>query len=321
MKSLHKADLNTPLEAWNPPDLENQSTVKPQSVQKEQILSIFKKEDVSESNPKEIIGKSALHQKAAGKTFTTWQPGMLGNSDRVVNEDEWSFIEISDTPFDKSWKVQAPSVHSKGTKQQDQFILESDISMVLERARLQAEEIILTAQAEADDILLQAQSEIDEQKQEGYQQGRNEARAEIEGAVKAIGKVIEEVETWKTDFLTQSEQILVEMLKDISKKMFGEGVKLDAQALHANLNRIMENARGLGILKIFLNPNDAKLLDPFWSEQQMLILGEQVKIVPTSNVLPGGCLIKGNIGTVDGRVETQLATILKTFDEPTPSDE
>ena len=47
----------------------------------------------------------------------------------------------------------------------------------------------------------------------------------------------------------------------------------------------------------------------------MLSLGEQVKIIPTGNVLPGGCLIKGNIGTVDARVETQLNTILKTFDE------
>ena len=69
-------------------------------------------------------------------------------------------------------------------------------------------------------------------------------------------------------------------------------------------------------MKIFLNPNDARLLDPSWGEQQMLVLGEQVKIVPSSNIMPGGCLIKGNIGTVDGRVETQLNAILKTFDGP-----
>jgi flagellar biosynthesis/type III secretory pathway protein FliH len=111
------------------------------------------------------------------------------------------------------------------------------------------------------------------------------------------------------------------MLKDISRKMFGDGAKLDSQTLHTNLNRIMENARGLGVLKIFLNPNDAKLLDPSWGEQQMLSLGEQVKIVASGNILPGGCLIKGNIGTVDGRVETQLDTILKTFDEPNMSAE
>ena len=52
----------------------------------------------------------------------------------------------------------------------------------------------------------------------------------------------------------------------------------------------------------------------------MLILGEQVKIVPSGNVLPGGCLVKGNIGTVDARVETQLNAILKTFDDPDSSD-
>jgi flagellar assembly protein FliH len=131
----------------------------------------------------------------------------------------------------------------------------------------------------------------------------------------AVRKMAEEIETWKNELLSQSEPILVEMLKDISRKMFGDGVKLDAQNLHANLNRIMENAHGLGALKVFLNPNDARLLDPSWDEQQMLSLGEQVKIIPSGNVLPGGCLIKGNIGTVDGRIETQLHAILKTFDD------
>ena len=86
----------------------------------------------------------------------------------------------------------------------------------------------------------------------------------------AARKMVQEIEAWKADFISQSEPILVEMLKDISRKMFGEGVKLDAHALHANLNRLMENAHGLGALKIFINPNDARLLDPSWDEQQML---------------------------------------------------
>jgi flagellar biosynthesis/type III secretory pathway protein FliH len=309
MKSLPKVNPNDSLPTWNPSELDAKLVVSSQSVRKERVLAIFKKEE-------EEAEKPALHTKETGKNFKSWQPRLLSEKVEVGNLDEWTFIEVSDTPFDKSWKKQAPNGFPAGLTQQERFISESEneTPLILERARLQAEEIILAAQAEADDVLLQAQTEIDEQKKEGYQQGRNEARAEVEDAVNAVQKMVGEVEIWQADFVSQSEQILIEMLKDISRKMFGDGAKLDSQTLHTNLNRIMENAHGLGALKIFLNPNDVKMLDSSWSEQQMLIMGEQVKIVPSVNVLPGGCLLKGNIGTVDARVETQLDSILKTFD-------
>lgn len=313
MKSLHKAKPNSALEAWSPPELDADAAVNSQTNRKEQVLAIFQKEEESKASSKE---SSILRRDTAGKNLTAWQPGHLDENNASTRADNWSFIEVTDTPFDRSWKVQSPGVFTKETSQRDMFFSEKEIATALERARLQAEEIILSAQAEADDLLLQAQSEIDHQKNEGYLHGKNEARAEIETAAKAIQTMVTEIETWKAEFLSQGEQILLEMLKDMARKMFGEGAKLDAPALHANLNRIIGNAHGLGMLKIFLNPIDARQLDPFWSEQQMLILGEQVKIVPSNNILPGGCLIKGNMGTVDARVETQLDSILNTFDNP-----
>jgi flagellar biosynthesis/type III secretory pathway protein FliH len=105
------------------------------------------------------------------------------------------------------------------------------------------------------------------------------------------------------------------MLVEIAQKMFGEGVELNPEALQINLNRIMENAQGLGDLKIFLNPRDAKLLDSSWSEYQMLVTGDKVKIIPSGRITSGGCYIKGNMGNVDGRVETQLNAVLKTLEE------
>lgn len=315
MKLLPKTKPDDSLPAWSPPDLSVEPSANLKNDRKEKVLAIFQDEDETNRDSKVKDEKKPLHSKINGKSFTSWQPGLLSQKPKAFNKDEWAFMEVSDTPFDKSWKVQKPNYFSNSPTR-----LDAEVTTLLEQARLQAEEIILAAQAEADDALLQSQSEIDEQKQEGYQRGKTDALAEIEETLKAVRKMAEEVEAWKTELLSQSEPILVEMLKDISRKMFGDGVKLDAQNLHSNLNRIMENAHGLGALKVFLNPNDARLLDPSWDEQQMLSLGEQVKIIPSGNVLPGGCLVKGNIGTVDGRVETQLNAILKTFDDPDSLD-
>ena len=320
MKSLHKAAPKTSPVSWEPPEL-NEPAESSLITHREQVQAIFQNEDENNATQKGTSERSALHVKETGKVFKSWQPQGLGQQAEATEAEEWSFIEIADTPFDKSWKIQKPATVSGKMDRRENFISEDQAAVMLDRARHQAEEIILAAQSEADEILAQVESEIEEQKKQAFQQGRAEGRAEIDGAMQAARKMVSEMEAWQAEFLAEGEKILVEMIKDISRKMFGEGVKLDPQALHTNLNRVMENARGLGVLKIFLNPNDARHLDPSWGEQQMLILGEQVKVIPSGNILPGGCLIKGNIGTVDARVETQLDAILKTFDEPgTPAE-
>ncbi|MBK6790993.1 MAG: hypothetical protein IPG80_00315 [Anaerolineales bacterium] len=317
MKSLYKANQNETPAAWNPPEFDEDATVNEQKINKEDILSIFQNLDVNELKTKAAATGKAV--KSKNIKFASWKPGQLGQAQAKVSPAEWNFIEVTDTPFDRTWKVQSPAPVSNQPSSQQ--LEEDETALLIERARHQAEEIILAAQAEADDILLQAEAEIQEQKQAGFQQGQREARTEIEDALKAVHSTVEEIENWKQEFFAQGEQVLIDMLKDISNKMFGEGAKLNAQALHANLSRVMENAHGLGALKVFLNPNDARLLDSYWSEQQMLIHGEPVKVIASNSITPGGCLIKGNIGTVDGRVETQLNAILKSLDETDTPEE
>ena len=315
MKSLHKGNTSASAKAWTPPELGDEPTPPAPGGQKEKVLSVFRA-DEEETKQNGQSKKSALHQKGTQKNVTAWQPGAIGEQSESARVDDWSFIEVTGTPFDRAWQMQSPGQFSEGTSR-GRFFPDNESAKLLERARRQAEEIILNAQAEADNIMLQAQTEIDEQKKEGYQQGSEQALAEVEGTLKAVRMMAEEVHGWKSELTSQSEKILIEMMKDFARKMFGEGVKLDPQALHDNLDRIMENAGGLGELKVFLNPQDAKLLDPSWKEQQFLVLGEQVKIVPSANITRGGCLVKGNLGMVDARVETQLDSILNAFDGPT----
>jgi flagellar assembly protein FliH len=137
----------------------------------------------------------------------------------------------------------------------------------------------------------------------------------MQSALAATQAMIEETRQWQLSFTKSGEQILTGMLTEIAQTMFGEGVKLDADALQVNLNRIMENAQRLGDIKIFLNPQDANLLDPSWSDYQLLITGNRVRVVPSEKILPGGCFIKGSTGAVDARVETQLTAVLNTIEE------
>jgi flagellar biosynthesis/type III secretory pathway protein FliH len=318
MKSSPKlSSRNAPVQfqAWNPADLDLEVAVPPAEPQKEQILAIFRSE--VEANNDHPDRWPALYRGGTGQRFKSWQPGEMPSEPGGASKTEWTFFGPAKT---LSQVIHQPrrfefEVLEESYPQEQQEQPQELEPSVLDQARLQAEEIILAAQAEADNILLQAQEEIDQQKQEAYQQGRDQAALEFEQALKATRMIVEEVQAWKTELMAQGERILVQMLVEIAQKMFGEGVELNPEALQINLNRIMENAQGLGDLKIFLNPRDAKLLDSSWSEYQMLVTGDKVKIIPSGRITSGGCYIKGNMGNVDGRVETQLNAVLKTLEE------
>jgi flagellar biosynthesis/type III secretory pathway protein FliH len=220
-------------------------------------------------------------------------------------DKEWPFVEEPNNLYEEL---------EKGSwKEESTFEKESITS--LKQTHAQAEEILLEAQTVAEQLILQAQDDIERAKKNGHQQGLDIACSEMQDTLKAVHAMVNELRKWQADFMSQGEQTLVEMLKEIAQTMFGEGVQLDANALQMNLNRIMENSQRLGDLNIFLNPRDANLLDPSWKEYQYLISGNKVRVIPSEKITPGGCIVKGNTGMVDGRVETQLGAILNTFDE------
>jgi len=310
MKSLSRVHPHTTreeLKAWAPSELAVEFAVSPVDAQVEEMLEIFRSDRQKGGDRQEQGTLSLLHPRLKALTVTAWHP-MEIDLQPPLQEKENSAWDSLKAPSDLD-----ESLHQE-TWQED-LNPEKEAETMLMHARAQAEEIILEARATADKVILQAQDEIDSEKQAGYEQGWNEARNELGEALKAVHGATEEVRQWRDALTSQGEPILVEMLKDIAQTMFGEGVRLDAEALQVNLNRVMEHAQKLGDLNIFLSRRDAELLDPSWSEYQLLITGNKVKIIPSEKIAPGGCIVKGSMGIVDGRVETQLAAVMNTIEE------
>ncbi len=304
MKSLpkvHSPTADTQPVIWNVADLDIESNVIPADDQREQILALFGTGQKNISSERGSESHSALHPQGIDLSLANWQPADLGSQSDLREIQQWDLIEspadFFKIPEQQVWKDKSNS--------------ETERIKLLQDAHLQADEILRAAQAEADKIILHAQNEIDQAKQAGYQA----ARDELQTALDATHTMIEETRQWQATLLKDGEQILIGMLKEIAQTMFGDGVRLDANALQINLNRIMENAQRLGDLNIFLNPQDANLLDSSWSNYQLLVTGNKVRIVPSEKILPGGCIIKGINGVVDARVETQLAAVLNMIGE------
>ena len=292
------------LQTWSPSTLDAEPIISPQDVHKEQILALFQNGSNDSTQLRGRMSRSALRPQGKDLPITAWQlEDMEDLQPLLVTTKEWDIPELSTDLSEQQEKE----------TWEEGYDPKQEAATILKQARTQAEQIILEAQETADKVVAQTQDEIEAKKKAGYQQGLDTAQNEMREALKATQTLIEEVRQWQGNLTAQGEQILMEMLKEIAQTMFGEGVNLDAKALQINLNRIMENAQGLGDLNIFLNPRDAKLLDSSWSEYQFLVSGNKIRIIPSEKITPGGCIVKGNTGMVDARVETQACLCLTYF--------
>lgn len=304
MKSLskiHTSNSDKSIGAWKVVDLDVQSNVFPAEVQSEEILAFFGAGTKNASRTTNGESRPTIHRDADELSLTNWLPNDLESPFVAMPAEAWEFA----SPTSDFFKIPEQQIWK------EKFDAEKERIELIRQARAEAEAILIEARSEAQNILLLARDEIDQAKQAGYEWGCDQ----LKSALAATQALVQETHQWQADFMNEAEQVLTVMLKEIAQTMFGEGVQLDANALQLNLNRIMESAQRLGDLNIFLNPRDANLLDPSWSNYQLLITGNKVRIVPSEKIVPGGCVIKGSTGMVDARVETQLAAVLNTIDE------
>jgi flagellar biosynthesis/type III secretory pathway protein FliH len=298
---IHSPVSSSGLETWNVADLDVESNVYLPDTDIEEIISLFGVDKEKQPSPADRESNLSFPVNGWNGGLANWFPDDLEQPIEENAPAHWDFVN----PSNDFLKIPEQQIL------QEKLEAEKERIELIKQARVEAEAILCAAQLEADKIVMHAQDEIGQAKKEAYMA----ASKEMQSALAATHAILDETQKWQSSFMESGEQILTGMLKEIAETMFGEGVHLDVNALQINLNRVMESAQRLGDLNIFINPQDANLLDPSWSDYQLLITGNKVRIVPSEKILPGGCFIKGITGAVDARVETQLAAVLNTIDE------
>jgi len=203
--------------------------------------------------------------------------------------------------------IQAAARSGEGPDHQDiREILVNDLM-------IQAAQILANAQAQAAEIVRQAQESAQLVLMDAEQRGWKAAETETIPMIQAVQAIIDSVQSWRDEMYAQSESAVLILVKDISQTLFCDGFTLDEEELQRTFNKVLASARSLGDLRIIVNPDDAMNLGPYWREYQVSISGQQLEIIPSDSIKRGGCFVEGEMGTVDGRVETQLNAIMEAI--------
>jgi flagellar assembly protein FliH len=187
---------------------------------------------------------------------------------------------------------------------------------VVQQAREKAESLIAEAEAKAKQILDAAHQRADELSLQAHKEGWTAAEDETQYMLQTAKNIVQQIMTWREELFAQSESTVIDLVKEMAVRMFGEGLALDSEILQQNFNHVLENARSMGNITIYMNPEDALALGPYWREYQVSISGREVQVIPSESIRRGGCFVDGKWGSVDARIETQLKSIMDTLSQP-----
>lgn len=194
-------------------------------------------------------------------------------------------------------------------------LAEEQARRAVNQACTEAEQIIQQARQESEGLVEQANQKYAGIVQQARQEGMEAAKKEAIPILQAARTVVEQTNKWHEYVLSQSESAVLGLVKEITQRLLGTGMVVEAEILGQLFAEAVAEAKPLGALRIRLHPADAEVLGSLWAEQQSVLTGQQIGFSPSNNILRGGCLIEGEFGILDAQVNTKLQRVMDTLAE------
>ena len=215
---------------------------------------------------------------------------------------------------------------------------------MIEKAKRQAEQILQQAQAESEKKLAEAESEIErwweerrredeqrietiiaEARERGFEQGRAEAEqfvlAEYEQRLDEAAAILEKAHAEKEKIIAEAEPFLLELSTEIAAKVIGKQLELEPQWTIEAIRKVLGRRKEHGMITLCVAPEHFAYISDA-REELMLVLDSQadLQIIPDKRVRDAGCIVRSSYGSIDARIDTQLAELKKALLEASAAD-
>lgn len=170
---------------------------------------------------------------------------------------------------------------------------------------LEGERIVEAARHEAELIRKEAQEEYERKRQEGFQKGLEEGKAEIsERIVETLGQ--------SAAYFSKVEDAMVDMVVRSIRNVLGE--MNQREIVERVVHRALESTRNESHVTVRVSPSQAEWLKTrVNSILQSFPKVQFLNIQPDNRLPEDGCVLETEIGVVDATLETQLKAIEKAL--------
>ncbi|HEX8292668.1 MAG TPA: type III secretion system stator protein SctL [Pyrinomonadaceae bacterium] len=169
-------------------------------------------------------------------------------------------------------------------------------------ARAEARRILAEATQQADELRARAREEAREMREAAYEEGREAALSELNG-------LLLEAHERREGALAEAERDLLRLAVKLAEKIIGREIERDDAALADIVSAALRHARQQEALTVRVNPADLPRVQAHRDRLDPSGRARFIDLVADPRVGHGGCIIEGESGTVDARLDTQLRVL------------
>lgn len=156
----------------------------------------------------------------------------------------------------------------------------------------------------------------DAAREEGYTHGHaeamREAREKVGAAIEALGKLHADAETAFARELDLLQESCADVVAEAFFKLAGSAL-VSREAITGVVAEVLKRVREERELRIHVNPQDLPVLRTAEAGIAASLPGRQFTLVADGRVEAGGCIVESTLGSLDGRLEVQLAGLIATL--------
>lgn len=191
-------------------------------------------------------------------------------------------------------------------------------------ASQEAERIVEQARGEAESWWQQRREQdehlVEGIKAEAFRDGYREGLAKAEEEMKLkLAEMMEEAKAVlaeaykaKQDIIQEAEPFLVELSCDIAEKIVDRQLTVEPEYAMRLIKKSLSRKKEQGIISLCVSPAQFPFVNAAREELTLSIDSQaELQILPDATVKDLGCVIRSSFGSVDARVDTQLAEIKK----------
>lgn len=151
---------------------------------------------------------------------------------------------------------------------------------------------------------------------EGYDRGHaeamKEARDKVRGALAALETVHAAAESAFAAEISQLNEACADVVAEAFFKLAGRELATRT-AIVGVVGEVLKRVREERELRIHVNPHDLPLLESAEAGIAASLPGRKFQLVADARVEAGGCIVESALGSLDGRLEVQLAGLCATL--------
>lgn len=160
---------------------------------------------------------------------------------------------------------------------------------------------------------------------EGYEAGQREgesaARSDLAGALGLVTSVANDARQLRNALLRNSEEELVDLAIEVARAVVGEALAVDRRAVVATVERALERAATMNIVRIRVHPDDVTQVVAHFAEGGAAG-SSGWEVTGDATVGIAGCVVDVVGGEIDARLDVQFDLVADALRElaATPAD-